>query len=140
MNRDSSSYGFVRFRKVGSELNESQTVWQPIVTTDRLSSDISNKRSSHTLDFKSNNLAFTAQPNPSRGDVLIGFTLPQQANVKIDIFNLLGQELGSLVPTTMLGNGRHNYMWHPRDLPSGIYTFILHYGNYEYPLRVNYIK
>lgn len=140
INRDSSSYGYVKFIRLTNNLASDQSSWQPIIMTERLSGAGSSKRINHSLDFKSDDLAFTAQPNPSRGDVLIGFTLPQEANVKIDIFNLLGQELGSLVPTTMLGNGRHNYMWHPRDLPSGIYTFILHYGNFEYPLRVNYIK
>jgi hypothetical protein len=136
--RDSSSYGYIRYKRLTPGLMGG--AWQPIVTIKRLSNANSNKRTNRSLDLSSENLAFTIYPNPTRGDVTVGFTLPREGDVSLDVINSLGAKVGTLVPTKRLGNGRHNFIWQPTGLPAGVYTFILHFGNSEHIVRVVYIE
>ncbi len=71
-------------------------------------------------------------PNPFNPSTTIEFTLPERANVTLEVFNLLGQ----LVRTLHLGvlnAGVHRIQWDGRDeagnpAPSGIYFYRLRSG------------
>ena len=69
-------------------------------------------------------------PNPFNPTTTIEFDLPQASKVTIEVFNLLGQEVRTLVKG-MTPAGRHVAMWDSRDnfggeLTSGLY--ILRFG------------
>ena len=73
-------------------------------------------------------------PNPFNASTNIKFSLPNQGNVKIDIYNILGQKVRTLVngnkPT-----GSYNYKWngkndHGVDVASGIYIYRMKSENY----------
>ncbi|MDH4070396.1 MAG: T9SS type A sorting domain-containing protein [Ignavibacteria bacterium] len=68
-------------------------------------------------------------PNPFNPDTRIQYSLPQQANVKLTIFNLLGQEIVSLVDGTREA-GIHEVVWDARTafgspVGTGLYYYRL---------------
>ena len=68
-------------------------------------------------------------PNPFNATTKIQYTIPKPAWVSLKIFNLAGQEIVTLV------NGRqsagvHAYEWNTTGLPSGIYFYRLHAGEF----------
>jgi hypothetical protein len=67
-------------------------------------------------------------PNPFNPSTQIDFYLPQAANVRVDVFNLLGQKVETLVDGN-LGAGLHSVEWRASQLASGIYLYRLQSGN-----------
>jgi hypothetical protein len=68
-------------------------------------------------------------PNPFNPTTRINFSLPASANVKLEIFNILGQKLVTLINDQMT-SGNHSVTWDARDangnkLTSGIYMYKL---------------
>jgi len=63
-------------------------------------------------------------PNPFNPTTLIGYSLPSQAHVKIEIFNALGQKVAVLVDGEQSA-GRHDVTWNASDMSSGIYFYRL---------------
>ena len=68
-------------------------------------------------------------PNPFNPETRISFGLPAQTEVKLRVFNLLGQEVARLVDGA-LGPGVHHVTWNGRDrsgrqVPSGLYFYAL---------------
>jgi len=63
-------------------------------------------------------------PNPFNPSTTIKFSLPEAANVKLTIYNTLGQKITELVNTT-LEAGRYSYRWDASDVASGIYIYEL---------------
>ena len=64
-------------------------------------------------------------PNPFNAVTIIGFYLPEQQAVELTIYNLLGQQVTTLVDIE-LGTGYHEVRWksidrHGHPLPSGLY-------------------
>ena len=68
-------------------------------------------------------------PNPFNPTTRIDFSLPATSNVKLEIFNILGQKLVTLLNEQMT-SGNHSVTWDARDangnkLTSGIYLYKL---------------
>jgi hypothetical protein len=68
-------------------------------------------------------------PNPFNPSTEIGFSLPQRSEVRLVIYNLLGQEVRELLDQTF-EQGRHSVIWDGRDnsggnIPSGAYFYRL---------------
>ena len=63
-------------------------------------------------------------PNPFNPATTIKFSLPEAANVTINVFNTLGQKVTELVNTN-LEAGWHNYQWNANNNASGIYIYEL---------------
>lgn len=59
-------------------------------------------------------------PNPFNPTTKIGYRIPEQSFIKIEIINLLGQSVGVLVNTEKHA-GFHEATWNAENLPSGIY-------------------
>ncbi len=68
-------------------------------------------------------------PNPFNPATTITFGLPQPAQVRLDVFNMLGARVAVLVEGA-LGEGRHRVSFQPRDLPSGVYFYRLQAGDF----------
>ena len=61
------------------------------------------------------------RPNPSRGEVGIGYDLPRAAPVKIEILDVQGRVLSTLV-SGEIPAGRHQIRWRPdHSVPSGLF-------------------
>ncbi|NLI16494.1 MAG: T9SS type A sorting domain-containing protein [candidate division Zixibacteria bacterium] len=63
---------------------------------------------------------YSNYPNPFNAATAIAFDLPEPANVKIDIYNILGQRVMRLVDKPYPA-GHHQAIWHANQATSGIY-------------------
>ncbi len=63
-------------------------------------------------------------PNPFTTATRINFSLPEGAEVRIDVFNVLGKRVAELVKGVMEA-GKHRVDWQPEGLPSGVYFYRL---------------
>ena len=61
-------------------------------------------------------------PNPFNPTTTIGFQLPQDGKVKLNIFNLLGQEVAILIEDDLTA-GYHEKIWNAEDNASGVYIY-----------------
>ena len=59
-------------------------------------------------------------PNPSDGQVTVGYALPEDADVRIAAFNALGQQVAVLDEGTQAA-GTHEVQWSAQGLASGTY-------------------
>ncbi|MBN1350114.1 CotH kinase family protein [candidate division KSB1 bacterium] len=59
-------------------------------------------------------------PNPFNPHTAIVFSLVRNANVRLDVFNILGQRVATLVNGN-LPAGQHRYRWQADTMPAGIY-------------------
>jgi hypothetical protein len=63
-------------------------------------------------------------PNPFNSTTRIGFSLPRSALVTLKVFDLLGQEIATLVKGERSA-GDHSILWDASEFPSGIYFYRL---------------
>ncbi|HJM70137.1 MAG TPA: T9SS type A sorting domain-containing protein, partial [Candidatus Marinimicrobia bacterium] len=68
-------------------------------------------------------------PNPFNPVTNIQFTIPEQADVKLQIYNVLGRQVDVLVNET-LPIGHHKILWNPKNLSSGVYFYKLEAGSF----------
>ena len=67
---------------------------------------------------------FQNYPNPFNSSTCISYQIPQDCQVRLSIFNLLGQEVDVLVNEFQRAN-EYVVNWQPKNLPSGIYIYQL---------------
>ncbi|MGH7456771.1 MAG: T9SS type A sorting domain-containing protein, partial [bacterium] len=78
-------------------------------------------------------------PNPFNPSTNIAFALVQAGNVKLRIFNALGQKVATLVNGRMSA-GQHNVAWDARNVPSGIYFYKLEAGAFSQTRKMVLMK
>ncbi len=61
-------------------------------------------------------------PNPFNPSTTIRFALPKSAYVTLKIYDLLGQEIETLVNEKLLA-GEYDLLWNAAGLPSGVYLY-----------------
>lgn len=66
-------------------------------------------------------------PNPFNPVTAISFSLPQAGLVSLDIYNLLGEKVATLV-NGQLAKGNHVCQWHAERTASGVYYYVLTAG------------
>jgi len=65
-------------------------------------------------------ISFLSYPNPFADKTFIEFELPKSSKVTIDILNILGQSVDTVIEASFQ-RGRHTVEWAPEGIPSGIY-------------------
>jgi glucuronoarabinoxylan endo-1,4-beta-xylanase len=68
-------------------------------------------------------------PNPFNPSTTISYDLPTRSVVTLKIFNVLGQEVATLVNGEVQA-GRHQVQWDARRLSSGVYFYRLQAGKF----------
>ncbi|MBE0571322.1 MAG: T9SS type A sorting domain-containing protein, partial [Ignavibacteriaceae bacterium] len=64
-------------------------------------------------------------PNPFNPSTVIEFSLPEDvANVKLSIFNMLGEKVGELVNRSLQA-GKYQYQWNASNVATGMYIYEL---------------
>ena len=76
-----------------------------------------------------NNFALSQNyPNPFNSSTNINYTLPHQSEVAIDIYDILGRHIETLVDETQPA-GRYEAIWDAVDAASGIYFYKINAGD-----------
>ena len=78
-------------------------------------------------------------PNPFNAVTTISFNLPVSGDTRLDIYNLTGQLVESLVDDN-LSAGRHSFTWDANYVPSGVYLYRLSVGNINSTNKMILIK
>jgi hypothetical protein len=78
-------------------------------------------------------------PNPFNSSTTISYDLPERSRVKLSIYNLLGQEVATLVNDEQ-EPGRYNVKFDASDLPSGVYFYRLEAGKFIEQKKMILIK
>ena len=68
-------------------------------------------------------------PNPFNPSTTISFTIPQSSIVNLKIFDLLGQEVETIV-NERFDTGSYSRQWDATDQPSGVYFYRLQAGDF----------
>lgn len=74
-------------------------------------------------------------PNPFNPSTTIRLALPEQSVVTLEIYNILGQHISTIVDGQVLSAGYHQFAWDGtdsfgRELPSGVYLYHLRAGGH----------
>lgn len=83
-------------------------------------------------------------PNPFNPATTIAFSLAQSSDVKLTVFNVLGQSVTTLVDGTMEA-GEHNVVWNGTDangntVSSGVYLYRLEASNFSETKKMTLLK
>jgi hypothetical protein len=78
-------------------------------------------------------------PNPFNPSTRIAYTLPDAGRVTLTVYNMLGQEVATLVNETRSA-GRHEAIWDASGMPSGIYFCRLQSGTFTETKRMTLVK
>ena len=100
-----------------------------VVETYLYRSGVQVENSQNEIVAKSNSLGSVKNyPNPfvlhGKSPVTIEFNLAKPQNVSIDLYNIKGQKVSSLMKNKFMDSGTHSFVWHPvSSLPTGAYFY-----------------
>jgi len=78
-------------------------------------------------------------PNPFNPTTTIVYTIPTNSDVKVEIFNVLGQKVMTLVDGKQLA-GEHKATFNAKNLSSGIYFYRLKAGSFSQTRKMMLVK
>lgn len=82
---------------------------------------------------------YPAYPNPFNPATHIKYYLPMAGKTELNVFNLLGQKMVTLVDAYQI-SGLHHVIWKPEHLSSGLYFLELRSGDFRMTRKVFYLK
>jgi hypothetical protein len=68
-------------------------------------------------------------PNPFNPTTTITFYLPKSSMVTLKVYNIMGEEITTLVSETYAA-GKHEYKWDATNMPSGLYFYRIKAGSF----------
>jgi len=85
-----------------------------------------------------------AYPNPFNGKTSIQFSLAKPGIVKLEVYNLMGQKIRTLVAENRAA-GNHTISWDGKNnrghqVVSGVYLYKMNINNYQVSKRILYLK
>ena len=66
-------------------------------------------------------------PNPFNGYTILKYNIPNRANVKIEIFNAVGQKV-TILTNSIQDKGSHSIAFNSINLTSGVYFYRMQFG------------
>ncbi len=78
-------------------------------------------------------------PNPFNPVTHISYTVPTTGQVNLTIYNVLGEEVSTLV-NTVITPGTYTAIWNAGNLPSGVYFYRLEAGRFSQTNKLLLIK
>ncbi len=84
-------------------------------------------------------------PNPFNATTVISFSLPRSYTVTVEVFNIIGQKIRTLLNPTMLSSGTHRINWDGKnqqnnDVSTGIYFYRLKIDDYSFTKKMVLLK
>jgi flagellar hook assembly protein FlgD len=81
----------------------------------------------------------SAYPNPFNPSTLIGYDLPRDSHVSLEIFDLNGRLVKTLI-NGYFRAGKHQVAWNADQISSGIYLVRLVTGKKVFNQKITYLK
>ena len=78
-------------------------------------------------------------PNPFNPTTNIKFELPNMANVELNVYNMMGQKIATLISGNLRA-GVHHIHWNASDIASGIYFYRLEAGSMVVSKKLTLLK
>ncbi len=138
LDNDYATRGYVAMTRATGALTDSAAQVQDIITMKTLSAE--KRANGGIMTASADSVPILTDPDPFHDYTTISFALPQAGPVTISIYDMLGHEVGTLLTQGELHAGEHDLEWHPQNLPSGVYTVVLTFGNTLSSARVVYKK
>jgi len=82
-----------------------------------------------------NNITYNAYPNPFTENLFIEYTLDIPANVKVEVYNVIGNEVKTIVSENQQA-GNYKYSYGEKDLENGLYIVKYTIGSKTYTKKV----
>ncbi|MCF6270392.1 MAG: T9SS type A sorting domain-containing protein [Melioribacteraceae bacterium] len=106
--------------------------------------ELTNIEENENISTKMNYKLNQNYPNPFNPETIISFQIPEIANVKIEVFNLLGEKLNTLLNRELNG-GFHSVTWNGRNsegllTSSGIYFYRITTQNFTDTKKMIYLR
>ena len=89
--------------------------------------------------INNNNLLKQNYPNPFNPTTTITFNLTERSYVELNIYNVLGVKLATLVKGVKSA-GSYSVQFNASNYPSGIYVYELQTANYKQTKKMIYLK
>ena len=131
--------------EIGDSYWESPWMWDeayfPCFTCDPLPGSVEE----NVTSYKPEDIIISQNsPNPFNSATMIEYTLPEDSDVKVEILNILGQNINTIVNEFKF-SGTHSVRWDCKDIsgndvPAGSYFYKITAGDYETQKRMLYIK
>ncbi|MGA8263083.1 MAG: T9SS type A sorting domain-containing protein [Ignavibacteriaceae bacterium] len=86
-----------------------------------------------------NNILKQNYPNPFNPTTTIEFTLPEKSNVKLNVYNVLGVKLTTLVQGEKEA-GTYSVKFNASRYPSGLFIYELQTDNFKQTKKMIYLK
>jgi hypothetical protein len=78
-------------------------------------------------------------PNPFNPSTTINYTLAERSTITLKVYDVLGNEVASLVNTTQEA-GKYNVKFDASSLSSGLYIYTLNTGNFTSSKKMMLLK
>ena len=78
-------------------------------------------------------------PNPFNPTTTINITIPEAGQVSIDVFNVAGQKVGTLVNDAMSA-GTHSVVWDASGFSAGVYFYTVKSGDFSKTMKMTLLK
>jgi photosystem II stability/assembly factor-like uncharacterized protein len=78
-------------------------------------------------------------PNPFNPSTIISFNLPEQTNLELKVYDVLGNEVATLI-NEVKPAGSYEAEWNASALPSGVYIYQLRAGNHTQMRKMLLLK
>jgi len=78
-------------------------------------------------------------PNPFNPTTTISFSLAQAGNVNVDIYNVAGQKVDTIV-NEYLDSGSHSVVWDASDFSAGVYFYTVKGGDFSKTIKMTLVK
>ena len=79
-------------------------------------------------------------PNPFNPSTTIAFGVPATSKVRLEVFDLLGRKVATLINDESMTAGRYNIQFDARHLASGVYIYRFQSGNTIITKKLTLIK
>jgi len=78
-------------------------------------------------------------PNPFNPTTTISFTIPEAGNVNVDVFNVAGQKVDTLV-NDFMDAGSHSVVWDGSNRSSGVYFYTVTSGEFSKTMKMTLLR
>ena len=85
-------------------------------------------------------IEISAYPNPFNGNCNVTFTIPKTQNIKLKLFNILGEEIYTLHSGELQKGEKHFNLNMPKEISSGIFFILLETEKRNYSKKILYLK